>query len=131
MIVSPFRIPLFLLSMELDCCPLLASCSVLSMSACTILCSYFRSVPNIKKNILTRLDELFVLNFTFFVCAQSCVCLLSVLTTARNDYLYLACYVVLYGSLNIGFGIAVGLSFARVLIMAVRISGVVHIFRSL
>ena len=56
------------------------------------------------------------------------MCLLSVLTKARNDYLYLAYYIVLCGSLNIGFGIAVGLSSARVLIiMAVSILSVVHI----
>ena len=93
------------------------SCILISVSACTILCVYFRSVPFIKKNILTRLDELFVLNYTFFVCVQSSVCLLSVLTKARNDYLYLVCYIVLYGSLNIGLGLSIGLSIARVLII--------------
>ena len=74
-------------------------------------------MPFIKKNLLTRLDELFVLNFTFFVCVQSSVCLVSVLTKTRNDYLYLGCYIVLYGSLNIAFGIGIGLSYVRVLII--------------
>ena len=92
-------------------------CILVSIFASTILCSYFRSIPYIKKNILTRLDELYVLNYTFFVCSQSCVCLFSLLTTFRNDYLYLAFYIILYGSFTVGFCIAIGLSLARVLII--------------
>jgi hypothetical protein len=68
-------------------------------------------------NILTRLDELLVLNSTIFVCVQCSICLFSLLCKARNDFLYLAFYVVLYGSLVIGFGVTIGLSCSRVLII--------------
>ena len=92
-------------------------CILISVSACSILCRYYRSVPYIKKNILTRLDELLVLSYTFFICFQCFVCLLSVMCEARNDYVYLAFYIILYGSLAIAFGITIGLSFCRVLII--------------
>ena len=92
-------------------------CILVSVSACSILCSYFRSVPFIKKNILTYLDEFLVLILTFFVCFQCFVCLLSLMCEARNDYVYLAFYTIQYGSLVIQLGIGIGLSFSRVFII--------------
>ena len=92
-------------------------CTLVSISACTIFCSYFRTVPFTKKNILTRLDELLVLNMTFFCCFQCSVCLLSLLCQAQNDYVYLAFYVILYGNLVSIKGIGIGLSFSRVFII--------------
>ena len=96
---------------------LATACILVSVAAGGILCSYFRSIPYIRKNILTRLDELLVLNSTIFVCVQCSICLFSLLCKARNDFLYLAFYVVLYGSLVIGFGVTIGLSCSRVLII--------------
>ena len=92
-------------------------CILLSISTSSILCSYYSSVPYIKKNILTRLDELYIHNWNIFVCVQCFVCLLSLFCDARNDYLYLTFYVVLYGSLTLGFGVTISLSFCRVLII--------------
>ena len=92
-------------------------CILVSISSCSILCSYFSTVPYIKKNILTRLDELLIQNFTFFVCFQCSVCLISLIQQERNDYLYLAFYIILYGSLVNIMGIGIGLSLSRVLII--------------
>ena len=90
---------------------------MVSISASSILYSYYGSVPYIKKNILTRLDELFIVNFTFFVFAQCSVCLFSLLCEARNDYIYLAFFITIYGSLDLCGGIGIALSFCRVFIL--------------
>ena len=95
-------------------------CILVSIFISSILFSYYRSVPYIKKNLLTRLDNLYVLNFTFFVCGQCFVCIFSLLCDKRNDVLYLAVFVIITGSLTIVFGITIVLSFCRVyIIMAV------------
>ena len=95
-------------------------CILVSISASSILCSYYWSVPQIKKNILTRLDELYVMNYTFFVCAQCLVSLFSLLFEARNDFVYLAFFIIIYGSFDLCGGIGIALSFCRVfIIMAV------------
>ena len=104
-------------TIHLQLCLLSILCILVSVSVCGILFSYYRTVPNIKKNIVTRLDELLILNSTFVVCFQCSVCLLSLLCGARNDYIYLAFFTIIYGSLAIGFGVFIGLSFSRVLII--------------
>ena len=95
-------------------CVLLIS---LSITAGIILCIHYWSIPYLKKNVLTRLDELFVQNYIFFVIAQCCICLFSLLDENRNKYIYLFFYFILYTSLCIGFGVAIGLSCCRVLII--------------
>ena len=95
-------------------CVLLIS---LSITAGIILCIHYRSIPYLKKNILTRLDELFVQNYIFFVSVQCCICLFSLFDGNRNKYIYLFFYFILYTSLCIGFGVAIGLSCCRVLII--------------
>ena len=97
-------------------------CILVSISASSILYSYYRSVPSIKKNLLTHLDELFVINFTFFVCVQCSVCLFSLLCEVRNDYLYLTFFIIIYGSLNLCGGIGIAFSFCRVFILVSRSS---------
>ena len=92
-------------------------CIIVSVFACFFLCNHYRSVPVIKKNILTRLDEMLIINFTFFVLVQCLVSIFSLLSESRSEYLYLAFYAILYGSLAILFGIGLGLSFARVFII--------------
>ena len=92
-------------------------CILVSVFASSILYSYFRSVPSIKKNVLTRLDELYVINFTFFVCTQCSVCLFSLMCEARNDYVYLTFFIIIYGSLDLCDGIGIALSFCRVFIL--------------
>ena len=92
-------------------------CILLSVSVCITLCCFFRSIPYIKKNLLTFLDELLVVNFTIFVCVQCSVCLFSLICSARNQYVYLAFYIILYGSAVLGLGIGIVLSFARVFIL--------------
>ena len=92
-------------------------CIFLSIFVSFILCSYYNTIPIIKKNILTHMDELFVLNFTFFVCSQCSVCLLSLMCEARNDFFYLAFFILVYGSLTLSSGILLLLSFCRVFII--------------
>ena len=84
------------LKLQIGCVSLL--CILISFSACSILCSYYRSVPYIKKNILTRLDELYVINFTFLACSQCLLCLFSLVCEARNDYVYLVFFFTISGS---------------------------------
>ena len=90
---------------------------LVGFSACFILFSYFSSIPTIKKNLLTRLDELLVLTFTLFVCLQCSICLFSLAVDWRNDYLYIVFYVLLYGCMIMGFGIWLALNCARVFII--------------
>ena len=82
-----------------------------------ILCMLLRTSTS-KKNILTLLDELYVCNWNIFVFLQGFVYLLSLLCEARNDYVCLAFYVILYSSLALGFGVTIGHSFFIVLIIA-------------
>jgi hypothetical protein len=110
-----FQVSLDTLNLQIGSVSVL--CILVSISAGCILCSYYRSVPHIKKNILTRLDELYVMNFTFFVCAQCLVCLFSLLCEARNEYLYLVFFIIIYGSFDLCGGIGIALSFCRVFII--------------
>ena len=110
-----FQVPPDTLKLQIGSVAVL--CILVSVSASSILYSYFRSVPYIKKNVLTRLDELYVINFTFFVCIQCSVCLFSLLCNARNDFLYLTFFITIYGSLDLCGGIGIALSFCRVFIL--------------
>ena len=92
-------------------------CLLISITCCIILLCYFSSIPTIKKNVLTYLDELLVLSLTLVVCVQCLVCLFSLVQVWRNDYLYLIFYIFLYGGVVCGFGIGFALSFFRVLII--------------
>ena len=106
------------MKLQIGCVSVL--CILISISACSILCSYYRSVPYIKKNILTRLDELYVINFTFLACLQCLICLFSLLCEARNDYVYLVFFFIVYGSVSLCFEMSTVLSVCRVfIIMAV------------
>ena len=118
--MSFFQVPPDTLKLQIGSVSVL--CILASISASSILCSYYRSVPAIKKNILTRLDELYVMNFTFFVCAQCFVCLFSLLFELRNDYIYLVFFIIIYGSFDLCGVIGIALSFCRVfIIMSVSI----------
>ena len=68
-------------------------CIIISITCCFILLCYFSSILTIKENVLTRLDELLVLNLALIVV----VCLFSLVQCWRNDYLYLVFYNLLYG----------------------------------
>ena len=92
-------------------------CILVSVICCSILYSFYSTVPVIKKNILTCLDELLVFSFTFFVCFQCSLCLLSLLTEKRNESVYFVFYIILYGDLVNIMGIGIGLSFSRVFII--------------
>ena len=92
-------------------------CLFIGIMCCIILLCYFSSIPTIKKNVLTYLDELLVFSLTMVVCVQCSVCLFSLVQPLRNDYLYLVFYIILYGGVVNGFGIGVALSFFRVLII--------------
>ena len=92
-------------------------CIFISITCCFILLCYFSSIPTIKKNVLTHLDELLVLNLTLIVGVQCSVCLFSLVQSWRNDYLYLVFYNLLYGGIVNCCGIGVALSFFRVLII--------------
>ena len=92
-------------------------CIIISITCCFILLCYFSSIPTIKKNVLTRLDELLVLNLALIVVFQCSVCLFSLVQCWRNDYLYLVFYNLLYGGVVNCCGIGVALSFFRVLII--------------
>ena len=96
---------------------LCAICMIVAIVAAGILYKYYKAVPYLKRNLLTRLDELYVFNYAFFVCLQCLICLISLSTEARNDYAYLVLFVILYTSLNIGFAVATALSFCRVFII--------------
>ena len=95
------------------------SCLGSSSVCCLILFNYFSSIPSIKKNVLTRLDELLVLQLTFSVFCQCSVCLFSLVTNWRNDYLYLIFFIVMCSSLLMSFSILVALSFSRVFILLI------------
>ena len=92
-------------------------CLFVSIPCCFILIRFFSSIPNLKKNILTHLEELLVMNLTFIVCCQCSVAIFSLVQACRNDYLYLLFYIVLYGAVAMVFGIGVALSFFRVFII--------------
>ena len=92
-------------------------CIIISITCCFILLCYFSSIPTIKKNVLTHLDELLVLNLALVVGVQCSVCLFSLVQTWRNDYLYLFFYTLLYGGVVNALGVGVALSFFRVLII--------------
>ena len=105
-------------------------CILVSIFVSSILFSYYRSVSYIKKSLLTRLDNLLILNLTFGVCGQCFICIFSLLCDKRNEFLYLAVFVIIYGSLTIAFGITIVLSFCRVyIIMAVSKHGCIKPFR--
>ena len=70
-------------------------CLLISINCCFILLCYISSIPTIKKNVLTHLDELLVLNLALVVGVQCSVCLFSLVQTWRNDYLYLIFYTLL------------------------------------
>ena len=96
-----------------------SSCIIICLTASAFLYKIYRKVQFLKRNILTLLDELYVYNYTFFVCLQCSICLFSLLTNQnlRNDHVYFVFYILLYGSLNIGFFVAICLSFCRVFII--------------
>lgn len=96
-------------------------CIVVSVPVCGSLLFFYRSIHSTKKNILTRLDELFVITCTFYVCMQCIVCLFSLLNDFRNGYLYLTFYIIQYGSLALCLTIAIALSCSRVFII-IRVS---------
>ena len=92
-------------------------CLVNSTVCGFILFSYFSSLQPIKKNVLTRLDELFVLQLTCFSFCQCSVCMFSLVTDWRNDYIYLVFFIVMYSSLAMAFSTVLALSFSRVFII--------------
>ena len=92
-------------------------CTFTSAFSTFILFNYFSSIPTIKKNTLTRLDEVFVLELMFFILCQSSVCLFSLFFDWRNDFLYLVFFIFIYFNLAMIFSIVVALSFCRVLII--------------
>ena len=92
-------------------------CIVTSTFSTFILFNYFSSIPTIKKNTLTRLDEVFVLQLMFFIFCQCSVCLFSLVFDWRNDFLYLAFFIIIYFNMAMVLSIVVALSFCRVLII--------------
>ena len=92
-------------------------CITISNAVSSILCAYYSSVPYIKKNILTRLDELFVRNWNIFVCLQGFVVLNSLIFNFRNEYVYFGFYVILYGSLALAFMVTISITICRVIII--------------